>query len=475
MNRIRSIIAACLIAALTILGIFTADAVAQAVPLPSLADSAPAAQAGQQQQASLADVIERAEAGVVVVLVPSGVGRGGSQGSGFFVDPRHVVTNRHVVEDGASATVKLQSGRASTVAGIVAEDRVNDLVLLQVDIPADAGHRPLPLHPREPRKGETVLVLGAPRGLEFSVSQGIVSAVRPFDGRTSDRVIQTTAPISPGNSGGPVINATGEVLGVASFTRVDGQNLNFAQGAWHVADLRPGNVRTLAQWQAGRAEEVYQQASDRFSAKQYSQAIPLLVKVVKAQPNHHHAWFDLGFALGEVGQHDHAVTAYQQHLRMGVTGVRAAVTLYNMAVCSKNAGKMGDAKHYCEEALEHDSGYIGALKSLGAIAFVESRWEDAVKYFTRLAALHPTDPAVQSDLASAINNIGNAEMQAGRNWTAVRRFQEALQADPGCNIARLNLGLAAYKLGYGGTVRQMYNELLARDPALAQRLRRLVG
>jgi len=462
MNRLRSVVVASLLA-LAGSALTTSAAFAQ-----SSMNSAPVSAMSTRM---LVDVIEQAELGVVVVFVRDTAGQPESQGSGFFIDERHVITNRHVIEDGAQAEVKLKNGRSYAVTGIVAEDTENDLVLLRVDIPRDAGHRPLPVSPSEPRKGEEVYVLGAPRGLEFSVSRGIVSAIRAMGGMTSDRVVQTDASISPGNSGGPLINAAGEVIGIASFIRTDGENLGFAQGAWHATALRAGGLQTLVQWQSGRAEEYYEQARTAYNQKRYADAIPLLVKVVQGSPEHALAWFQLGFALDEVGKKTEAIAAFERHLRTGVTGTAAAETLFNIGIISKQAGQMQRAKQAFQEALEQDPNYEGALLQLGLLSWETKNWNDVVKYYSQLLSGDPSNAAVRADLSTAISNIGAEDLQAGRHWTAVRRFQEAIQVDNANNRARFGLGLAAHELGYGGTVREMYNELLVRDASLAAKLR----
>jgi tetratricopeptide (TPR) repeat protein len=132
---------------------------------------------------------------------------------------------------------------------------------------------------------------------------------------------------------------------------------------------------------------------------------------------------------------------------------------------------MQRAKQAYQEALEHDPSYAPALINLGNISWNAQNWEEVVKYYSRLLQVQPGNAAVRTDLSAAINNIGDAENRAGRPWTAVRRFQEALDIDANNDTARLNLGLVAHNLGYGGTVREVYLELLVRDPAKAARLR----
>ena len=170
------------------------------------------------------DIAEKALAATVYLEMQDSNGKILGFGSGFFVKPNLIATNYHVIAGAASGTAKLV-GKHNTyeIEGFTATSTYDDLVLLKVSVP---GINPLPLGNSDAVKiGETVYVAGNPKGLEGTFSDGIISG--RHGGHAKGR-IQMTAPISPGSSGGPVLNKKGEVIGVSYMIVEGGQNLNFA-------------------------------------------------------------------------------------------------------------------------------------------------------------------------------------------------------------------------------------------------------
>jgi hypothetical protein len=146
----------------------------------------------------------------------------GCLGSGFSIGEELVATNAHVVLGANRIMVKDSEGREIVAQGIVHFDQIRDVAILKVPFVAKPT---LPVAAATLAQGESLYVLGSPRGLEFTLSDGIVSAIRNEGGLV---FVQMTAPISPGNSGGPVFAKTGSLVAMAVSQVVDGQNLNFA-------------------------------------------------------------------------------------------------------------------------------------------------------------------------------------------------------------------------------------------------------
>jgi len=146
-------------------------------------------------------------------------------GSGFIVgNDGEIATNYHVIEGASSAIVKFVNKKKKyDVVSILQRNIKHDLAIIKIDTKIS----PVTLGDDELTSiGDRIFAIGNPEGLEGTVSEGIISGFRKIN--ESFRLMQITAPISPGSSGGPVVNLKGEVIGVASASIVIGQNLNFA-------------------------------------------------------------------------------------------------------------------------------------------------------------------------------------------------------------------------------------------------------
>jgi len=189
-------------------------------------------------------IAEKAFPSVVLLVMQDAQGQTLALGSGFFVREDVVASNAHVIEGASKGFAKLVGQKTQyEISGVVRIDYEHDLVLLALK---NAQAPPLPLGDSSHVEiGDEVYVVGNPLGLEGTFSSGIVSALRDIG---SNRILQITAPISPGSSGGPVLDAEGKVIGVATATFTAGQNLNLAVPISYLPmqTLESPKVRSLA-------------------------------------------------------------------------------------------------------------------------------------------------------------------------------------------------------------------------------------
>ncbi len=233
---------------------------------------------------------------VATIRTKDDSGYDAGQGSGFFI-PRELVgaryryheltepsthpglqhayllTNFHVIRSAADAEVRLNDGRIGFVSDVVMEQESADLAVVSVFV-IDGHSKPtkpvktLPIADGpEPPVGERVYAIGSPKGLDASLSEGIVSGRR--EGNEESPGLQFTAPVSPGSSGGPLLNATGQVVGVVTALRRGGQNLNFAVPASEVVKCLMGPINSRDLWRGSgiNGEEHYAYLSANFASR----------------------------------------------------------------------------------------------------------------------------------------------------------------------------------------------------------------
>ena len=291
---------------------------------------------------SLEDVISRAIP--AIVSIEAGEGRG----SGFFAAPRTVITNRHVIQDNVSVTVRLSNGQS--LPGRVETSSIEyDLAVVRVDsaLPSQVV---LPLGTvNDVRPGQEVIAIGLALGVfQNSVTRGIISAVRRAD-RTV--MLQTDAAINAGNSGGPLLNRQGQVVGINTL-KVGGaaESLGFAVAADHARVLLSGG--TAAEPFATSAQQS-QQLAPAFGARsstdlareegtrRYSQIVEAVgrhavqldtywnrIKVnctVHVAPGYDREWFGLWDGRAKLDTPDMSCGSAVQELEQMASQVRSAM------------------------------------------------------------------------------------------------------------------------------------------------------
>ena len=303
-------------------------------------------------------------------------------GSGFFVGDNLIATNYHVIEGAARGTAKLVDQFITyTIEGVTATDKTNDLALLKVTM---SGINPLPLgNSSDVKIGETVYVAGNPRGLEGTFSNGIISSRR--DPYAKER-LQMTAPISPGSSGGPVLNSKGEVIGVSFMTLVGGQNLNFAIPSRYLTELLTESTPAKPLAEGNRsisAETYFTWGNTKYDLGDYKGAIADYDTTIRLKPDDADVYYNRGLAKHKLGQHVAAIADFDTAIRL----------------------KPDDSDAYDSRGL--------AKHKLG-------------QYF---AAIADFDTAIRlkPDYAGAYNNRGVAKRQLGQHVAAIADLIHAIR------------------------------------------------
>ena len=362
------------------------------------------------------DIAEKALAATVYLEMQDSNGKILGFGSGFFVKPNLIATNYHVIAGAASGTAKLV-GKHNTyeIEGFTATSTYDDLVLLKVSVP---GINPLPLGNSDAVKiGETVYVAGNPKGLEGTFSDGIISG--RHGGHAQGR-IQMTAPISPGSSGGPVLNKKGEVIGVSYMIVEGGQNLNFAIPSLYLKTLLAlsGTVKPLSRDNHSISAETYfAQGNAKAALGQYVAAINDYDKAIQLKPNAANAYNNRGVAKAALGQYSAAIRDFDKAIQLEPDDAEA---YNNRGVAKKKLRQYLAAIRDYNKALQ--------LKPDHAEAYI-NRGNAKLDLEQYTAAINDYDKAIQlkPDLAEAYINRGVTKGLLKRNWEAKQDLRTALR------------------------------------------------
>jgi tetratricopeptide (TPR) repeat protein len=408
-------------------------------------------------------LVKKVEPSIVVILNYERDGTIRSQGTGFFINRKgDVITNSHVLQGAVRSKIRIFDGGGYPVKGITAEDLDGDLMRVSVDIPEDKVH-PLPISPALPEVGEKIVVIGTPLGLDKTVSDGIVSAIREIPG--FGKIMQMTAPISPGSSGSPVLNMKGEVVGVATFLILAGQNLNFAIPAERIARLSPGQSRSVAERTEREREDRRVQAAELYAtglryvwAGKYEMALPYFAEAVKRYPDYSQSYFQIGYCLSRLGKNKEALEPYKTALRLTPDD---PTILNNLCGAYGNSGHYGEAVKTCQEAIRLKPGLAEAYNNLGWTYHQLGRYEEAIQTSKQAIRLQP-------DLAAAHFNLGNGYAGLKRYEEAAEAYQQAVRIDFDYAEAHLNLGAAYFDLQKYEDAVDSYKRALQLKPLIPE-------
>ncbi len=384
-------------------------------------------------------------------------------GSGFFIDKYgHLITNYHVLDGKYTAEVKTAEGNTYPIKLIVADNKATDLVKVLVDIPPKKV-KWVKTADSLPSIAEQVLVVGSPMGLEQTVSEGIVSSIREIP--SVGEFFQMSAPISPGSSGSPVINLKGQVVGIATFQMVRGQNLNFAVSVKSVRKLKPVKAgMSMPLWtfnnslnQPGLAEELCRQGYSFSINGQDQKALEFFQEAIKKDPENTRAWNGLGYCHVGMNNPAAALKAYQQAIKTSPGDETLYYILGNYYV---KLGQPQEAINAYRQAIRMKPDFEEAHFKLGVVYSQLGQLDEGKNAFETVIRLNP-------DAVPAHFSVGIAYAQLGRYKDALKANQEVLRIDPEFAPAHNNIGMVQKRLGNAGLEIESYKRAIRIDPDFA--------
>ena len=401
---------------------------------------------------------EKALAATVFLEMKDSTGTTLSFGSGFFVKPNQIATNFHVIEGAAQGSAKLVGKYTRyQIEGIVATDKDNDLAVLKV---AASGVTPLPLGDSDTVNiGAKVYVAGNPKGLEGTFSDGLISRRESYPKKR----LQMTAPISPGSSGGPVLNSKGKVIGISVSVHraLDAQNLNFAipSNALKALLAKGQSARPLSQSsQSISAETYFLRANAKYELGLYDAAIVDYTQAIRLKPDAAVAYNNRGNAKYELKQYFAAISDYDMAI---ILEPDYAVAYYNRGNAKQSLKQYDAAIVDYDTAIHFKPDHAKAYNNRGLAK------EKLKQYFAAIAD-YDTAIRLNPDAAFAYNNRGNAKQSLKQYFAAISDYDMAIILEPDYAVAYYNRGNAKDKLEQYAAAISDYDKAIRLKPDYAR-------
>ena len=418
---------------------------------------------GATAQAQLTSLVKKIQPAVVTVIAYDINNQVSNLGTGFFIDESgHLITNFHVLEGRYAAEVRTAAGKTYPVKFVIAENKSTDLIKVLVDIPK-RDFKWVNVNAKTPEIAERVVVVGSPMGLDQTVSEGIVSSVREIP--NVGNFFQISAPISPGSSGSPVMNLKGDVIGVATFQFIQGQNLNFAVAGKSLLDLKPDKPRqTISEWTYYRstqkprlAEELCRKGFTFSINGQDQKAIKFFKEATEKDPKNPMAWYGLGFCHAGLNNQKDAIKAYKQAIKMNPND---EISYFNLGNYYNKLEQYDDAIEAYKNVVRINPEFEAAHFNLGLIYSQLDRFDDGRQAFETVIRINP-------DAASAYYNVGLIYSQLGQYQEAIEANQQVIRINADFAPAHFNLGILYGKLNQPKSEIDAYKQAIRIDPDFA--------
>jgi tetratricopeptide (TPR) repeat protein len=339
------------------------------------------------------------------------------QGSGFIISTDGViVTNYHVIDGAKKITIKMGK-KIIKVEKVISKDKANDLAILKIK---RGNYSLVTMGSMDDISiGENVYVIGSPQGLENTISDGILSGLREL--APGKKVLQITAPISPGSSGGPVFNEEGKVVGVVTFQVRKAQNLNFAMPI-DLVNYRSGIKKApIVKSDKPRPPEVKKPeprvVSSGPSSLTFTADDDPVDRVSGAEADY---WFKLGLSYGKAGKYKKEIDAYKKAIEIDPDHAKS---YYNLGIVYSYLGIYQMAADSYKEAIRLNPRHSDAYYNLGIAYGNLNRYDDAIKAYEEALKIRP-------DYASAHYNLGLIFLKTGKRDAALRHYNALRKIDP---------------------------------------------
>lgn len=376
--------------------------------------------AARDQQLSPVEIFQRVSPSVFVVEALGGNGESLDLGSGVAINPNLLITNCHVIQNGSS--LRISRDGKKWPATLVEALPNHDLCGLR---PAQLHLMPVSVRPSSTLDtGESVYAIGAPEGLELTFSQGVISGLRESDGV---HMVQTSAPTSPGSSGGGLFDAEGNLVGITTFQLRQGQSLNFAMPGEWISDLLAHSNNTAAAAPPAVSDAALESAAwieigiEALKQKHYELAESALLKSTRLQqPDAYRAWYELANVYGSQRHPEAQSLALEEAVRLKPN---YAVAWRELARSYSMQKEFGKAIAAAKQSTELDARDKENWQLLGFIYFDSNSYAKAIEADEQGLRIAPSDEILLADLGMAYGKQGDREQ-------VMRIYSELKEKDP---------------------------------------------
>ncbi len=383
------------------------------------------------QSLSAEQIYKKVSGAVVVVYAYDDNNELAAQGSGVVLnDKGYVVTNYHVLSGNSSLKI-LHGKEIVPYVDIIGIDVEKDILILKIEakkFPAVTIGDSKSLN-----IGQRVYAIGSPMGLENSISEGIISGLRSVD-ELKRNFIQMTASISPGSSGGAVVNDKGDLIGISTLTAREGQNLNFAIP---IDDILKVEISSYIKNDAFKDFEFFKEGYDAEEKGNYEDAIKYYSLYIEKYPNDTDAYNNRGVAKSKLEDYIGAIQDFNKAIELNPN--------YSAAYSNRGLAKR-DLKDYrgaiedYDKAIELNPNSTATYYNRGTVEGKLKDYIGAIQDFNKAIELN-------HDFADAYNNRGRTKYFLKDYRDAIQDFNKAIELSPNFADAYIGRGIARIMLG----------------------------
>ncbi|MHB0999360.1 MAG: tetratricopeptide repeat protein [Armatimonadota bacterium] len=414
-----------------------------------------------------ADIAAKARLAVVAIISYDAAGKKLSQGSGFIAkDDGTVVTCWHVISGASSVKVTLKNKSVITSNGVLAWDGARDFAIIKItgkNLPVIALGDSDNI-----RKNDKVQAVNS-SGTVLS-TDGMITGVRMLP--RAPILIQTTVAVKPDNSGSPILNSEGQVIGVGASLCTGPQTYNYVVPINTIkAKLAAGGKVTPY---ANFAKENFNSSAEGLflkgiltlpdatktpeAKKKFEQAMELFKLAIDKRKAYPEAHFYVGYCLGELGRSEDAIKSFQQVIQIKPDYAEAH---FGLGLAQVNLGWNQDAVESFKEAIRIKPDYADAYYNLG-LAYVNLGWSaESIESFKQATKVNP-------DYVEAYYNLGVAYVQENRNTDAAENFKQVIRLNPDQPQAQFGLGVVYINLEKNQEAADTFKQAIRVKPDYAE-------